>query len=260
MKTLTYSTLAALGLVLASTGAYAESSNTTDAATMAQQSPIVSDAETLAEWEYSSIYNAGGIRAEYMITEEVFGPEGDEIGHIENVVVNSQGQIVAIIAEVGGFWDISDTHIAVPWDEVQLIPDGFKIPVTEDNFDDYAFFGDNSFVTMETLQQAKQVDDSLTTGPQTWKLTALLNDYVTLANGAGYGYVSDVIFSKDGDITAVVVRPTVAAYGIGVYAYPFYGYQYGWQPGGNVYTLPYEQAQIGTLEPFEYGMFDGYWQ
>jgi len=260
MKSLTYSAIAAAGLVVASAGAQAQSSNKADAMTMAKQSSAVADTATLAEWEYNSIYNAGGIRAEYMVTEEVFGPEGEEIGNVENVIVNAQGQIAAIIAEVGGFWDIADTHIAVPWDEVTLIPDGFKIPVTEDNFDDYAFFGDNSFVTKETLQQAKQVDDSLTTGPQTWKLTALLDDYVTLENGAGYGYVNDVIFSKDGQITAVVVNPTVAAYGTGVYAYPFHGYEYGWHPGGNAYTLPYKPDQIGTLEPFQYGMFNGYWQ
>src|SRR5699024_8844955 len=122
MKSLTYSAIAAAGLVVASAGAQAQSSNKADAMTMAKQSSAVADTATLAEWEYNSIYNAGGIRAEYMVTEEVFGPEGEEIGNVENVIVNAQGQIAAIIAEVGGFWDIADTHIAVPWDEVTLIP------------------------------------------------------------------------------------------------------------------------------------------
>lgn len=246
MKTLLYGVFAVAGLLLVSAAAQAQNSNDMDAA-------------TLAEWEYNSIYDAGGIRAEYMITEEVFGPEGEEIGNVENAIISAEGQIVAIIAEVGGFWDIADTHIAVPWEEVKLIQDGFRIPVTEDNFDDYSLFADNSFITTDSLQEAHAVGDTLATGPKTWRLTALLDDYVLLKNGAGYGYLDDVIFSKDGKIQALIVQSTVAAYGYGRYAYPYYGYEYGWQPYDNVYTLPYGPEAIGALEPFNYDMFDSYW-
>lgn len=246
MKSLLYSVFAVAGLLLVSAAAQAQNSNDMDAA-------------ALAEWEYNSIYNAGGIRAEYMISEEVFGPEGEEIGNVENVIINSDGQIVALIAEVGGFWDIADTHIAVPWEEVQLIQDGFRIPVTEDNFEDYTLFADNSFVTTDSLQQVQAVDDTLATGSQTWKLTALLDDYVLLENGDGYGYLDDVVFSKDGKIQALIVESTVAAYGYGLYAYPYYGYEYGWQPYDNVYTLPYGANAIGAMEPFQYEMYNGFW-
>lgn len=243
MKLLSYSVLAAIGLMLASAGAQAQGSNKTDAT-------------TLAEWEASEIYDLGGLRADYILGEEVFGPNGEEIGNVENVIIGS-GHIVAIIAEVGGFWDIADTHIAVPWKEVQLTPDGFKIPVTEENYEDYALFAENSFVTMKSLGQAQQVDDTLATGAETWKLSALTDDYVVLEDGAGYGYVDDVIFSKDGKIKAVLVVPTVAAYGHGVYAVPFYSH--GWQPYDSVYTLPFGPDEVTMLDQFDYSRFNSYW-
>lgn len=279
MKSLPYRVLVVLaGVLLASAGVQAQNaqaqpsqtqdaqteisatqgSNATDAKTRAQQSPAVMDAETLAEWE-ESIRDRGGLRAEYMLTEEIFGPEGEEIGNVENIIVNGQGQIVAIIAEVGGFWDIGDTHIAVPWEEVTLIPDGLKIPVTEDNFDDYTLFAEKSYITMERLQQARQVDDSVATGPETWRLTALLGDYAALENGDGFGYVDDAIFSKDGQLQAVIVQSSLAAYGYGTYAFPFHGYAYGWRPYQHAYVVPYGPAVIDTLEPFRYDDFNGYW-
>lgn len=265
MKMLAYSVLAAVGLMLVGAGVQAQSTNNeqnqgsanANAMTRAKQSPHIMDAATRAEWE-TSIYEAGGLRAEYILTEEVFGPEGEEIGNVQNVIVSEEGQIVAIIAEVGGFWDISDTHIAVPWEEVTLIPDGLKIPVTEENFDTYVLFGENSFVTMEGLQQANQVDHSLSTGPQLWKLTALMGEYVTLDGGVGYGYVDDVIFTKDGKIQGIVTRPTAAMYGYGPYVYPYYGY--AWAPYGGAYALPYTAEEVAALEPFQYEMFTGYWQ
>lgn len=258
MKSVTYSALAIIGLMLASAGAQAQSSNGKEANTLAKQSKAVADSASLAEWEYNSIYEAGGIRAEYMISEEVFGPKGNEIGNVENAIISHKGQILALIIRAGGFWDISNTYLVVPWKQVKLIPDGFQVPVTEQDYEQYVLFGDQSFVTMKTLQQVHPVNDILATGAQTWKLTALLDDYVLLNDGTPYGYVNDVLFSKNGQIMAIMVTAS-AAYGAGVYAFPFNGYMYGWQPYDNVYTLPYEAPQVETLAPFDYGSFDGYW-
>lgn len=253
MKTMTYSALAGIGLALASVGAPAQEANS-----KAQESHSA-DAATLAEWEYNSIYAAGGIRAEYMITEEVFGPEGEEIGNVDNAIIGGQGEIIALIVEVGGFWEIADTNIVVPWKQVKLVPDGFKVPITEDNYEEYLLFGEDSFVTMKKLQQTHPVNEVLATGAKTWKLTALLDDYVVLADGTGYGYVDDVLFTKKGKIQAVIVESALTAYGYGPYAYPFYGYAYGWQPYDSVYTLPFGLNAVSTVGVFDYGAFDGYW-
>ncbi|WP_207308917.1 PRC-barrel domain-containing protein [Marinobacter salicampi] len=208
----------------------------------------------ISDWEYESLYEAGGIQAESLMDAEVFGPGGEEIGSVENVILSSDNRIVAIIAQVGGLWDIGDTHVSVPWDEIKLSGDGVMIPVTEDNADDYGLF-ENDYVTKENLQQITQVDDDVATGFRTWKLTDLLDDYATLDGAIGYGYVDNVIFSEDGEIKAVVIEST-NNYGGGTYAYPFYGSDFGWNPGYDAYELPYSEDEVDELEEFNYDDFD----
>ncbi|WP_207308916.1 PRC-barrel domain-containing protein [Marinobacter salicampi] len=211
----------------------------------------------ISDWNYEKLYEAGGVRAESLMDAEVFGSEGEEIGSVENLIIGKDNRIVAVIAQVGGLWDIGDTHVAVPWDEVELTEDGVKVPITEDNADDYGIYA-NDFVTKENLKQTTPVDDDLATGDRTWKATDLLNDYATLDGAIGYGYVDNIIFSEDGKIEAVVVEST-SNYGGGTYAYPFYGSDYGWNPGYDAYELPYSEDEVDELEEFDYDDFDDSW-
>jgi hypothetical protein len=67
----------------------------------------------------------------------------------------------------------------------------------------------------------------------------------------GYGYVSDLIF-EEGRVKAAVVERD-AGYGTrGRFAYPYYGYSYGWAPGNRYYDLPYNRDEAVTLAPFDY--------
>lgn len=262
MRTLSYSVLAAFGLVLVSVGAQAQHANNADAA---DQNNATKDTASLAEWQYNSIYEAGGLRAEALINQDVFSAEGfssnrNKIGTVENAIINAKGQIVALILEVGDHWGMPDTHVVVPWKAVSLIPAGVRAPVSEDNYKKYLLFSDNSFVTLDKLQKNHPVDDILATGARTWKLTALLDDYVILQGAAGFGYLDDAIFSMNGRILALIVQSSVAAYGFGAYAVPYYGPSSGqWQPYDNVYTLPYGSEAIKNLDSFDYGHFQGLW-
>ena len=70
-----------------------------------------------------------------------------------------------------------------------------------------------------------------------------------------YGYVDDIII-KDGQISAVAVRPDVTWGAPGLHAYPYYGYGYGWYPGYAYYDLPYERADVEGLEPLDEEAWD----
>ena len=58
-------------------------------------------------WADNSVYN--GVDAEW-----------NEIGEIEDIVLSKDGQMVGIVAEIGGFLDIGDKHILIPVDNVRL--------------------------------------------------------------------------------------------------------------------------------------------
>jgi sporulation protein YlmC with PRC-barrel domain len=200
----------------------------------------------LHDWNYEDLYQEGSWSAEQLFDAEVYGSEGEEIGDVENIVIGTNGSVQSLILEVGGCWDIGDTHVSVPWSEadVQFQDDEprVQVPLTEDNVDDYDVFGG-------TGGEFRVVDDDNPDIQRGWRATELIHDYVTLQDGERYGWVDDILFDQGGKVQAVVVD---AAYGVsGPYAYPYYGYGYGFRPGYNYYQLPYGDADVEALEPFD---------
>lgn len=177
----------------------------------------------LEEWDYLGEWDTGWSLEEIMDEAEVYGVDGEEIGSIENVLIGEDNRIVAAVVEVGGFIDIGDTHVAVPWDELQFSVHAVTVPVEEDNIGEYSLF--------ETDQDV-------------WKATDVLDDYARV-EGRGYGYVDDLIFNHDGVLTAVIVNSDVV-FGGGPRAFPFNG-----DPAAPTYDLPYEEGEVIEQAPFE---------
>lgn len=53
--------------------------------------------------------------------EEV-GADWNQIGEIEDVVLGTSGELVGVVAEVGGFLDIGDKHVMLRVGDVDLVP------------------------------------------------------------------------------------------------------------------------------------------
>lgn len=49
------------------------------------------------------------------------GADWNDIGEIEDIVLDRNGQMVGIVAEVGGFLDIADKHVMIPVSDVSLV-------------------------------------------------------------------------------------------------------------------------------------------
>ncbi|MDX1654443.1 MAG: PRC-barrel domain-containing protein [Candidatus Competibacteraceae bacterium] len=224
-KTLLTATLVALPLV-------AGAQETTEEVTEVQ-------AIDLTTWDRSMLYE--GWRAENLLDTEVVGLAGEELGEVEDLLINPDGSLDGIIIEGGGFWDIGDTHFRVSWDQVEVDPamEYVTVPITEETVEEFGAFVD--WDDRETVRR--------------YRASELIGDYVSLEDTAAYGIVDDLIFDQDGQLQAVVVTPDIS-YGVtGPYAYPYYGYGYGagygYQPGVDVYRMPYTRADIAELEPFE---------
>jgi sporulation protein YlmC with PRC-barrel domain len=232
---------------------------TSGTGTSAATAGAASDIEVVSatDWNYDELY-ADGWRGEQLIDTTVHGPTGEEIGEVENVIIGPDNKILSVIAEVGGVWDIGDTHVNVPWDKVKTEAgrEGVTIPVTQETVEEYSLFPDEVISAQEARIETEAVDDDLTLGPRAWKLTALINDYVGLADTPGYGYVDDVIFNKEGELKAVVVQPDVTWGAPGYYAYPYYGLGYGWDPTLDYYEVPYSRDEVAGLDTFDYGEVD----
>lgn len=213
----------------------------------------------LGDWDHERAYD-GWSAENFLETAEVYGEDGEAIGTVENLLINDDGQIVALIAQVGGVWDIADTHVAVPWDEASFDDAGNPvIPVDEDTADDYSIFKEEYF-TKADVGSIDTVEDDVETGLDIWKATDLINDYAVLQTGAGVGYVNDLIFDNDGKLQSVIVNATEYLEP-GYYAYPWYaeGYDgYAWDPGLGRYVLPYDEAEIAAFDTaFDYDELEG---
>lgn len=186
-----------------------------------------------------------GFSAERLLDEtKVATPADEEIGRVENLLLNEQDRVVALIVEVAGFEDISDTHVAIPWDEAAFEGDTVTVPLTEENARDYTPFRDRYFTPID-VGDVEVVREGLRTASGIWKATDLLDDYAVLESGEGYGYVDDLIFDDDGMLRSVVVNVTEGdetARGPRAYAWSGSG-DAAWHPGLDYYLLPYDEAE-----------------
>jgi sporulation protein YlmC with PRC-barrel domain len=213
---------------------------------------------SLPEWNVDEVY-AEGISVEELLDAEVVGPTGEEIGDVENVLFGTDGEALSIIAEIGGFVEIGDTHVNVPWGEIEISADGDTIeaPLTQEAIEEYSLFTDPVVGATEAASELQAVEGDnagvVLTGPRVWRAAELIGDYARLQEGDGwveYGYVDDLIV-RDGMIAAVLVNPDAGWGEPGPYAYPYYGFDYGWYPGLAYYDLPYDREAVGSIEPFD---------
>ncbi len=219
--------------------------NAQSAAKDAMQKPDGADVVQLTAWDVEPLYQ--GLRAEQIMDATAYGLNGDELGEVENIIVGPDGKIRSLVIEAGGFWDIGDTHVAVPWNQVNFSDDGERVtvPLEEDNLPGFSLF-DN--------------DEEVPAGPREWKVSELLDDTVELSDVPRYGVVDDVIFDRAGQLQAVLVnRDTRYGAPYGPYAYPYYGYGYDrtYDPGSSVYILPYTQQELKNLQRFDTARMNG---
>ncbi|WGH78099.1 PRC-barrel domain-containing protein [Jannaschia ovalis] len=50
-----------------------------------------------------------------------YGTDYAQIGEIEDIVLDMSGQMIGIVAEIGGFLDIGDKHVMLPVEDVRLV-------------------------------------------------------------------------------------------------------------------------------------------
>jgi sporulation protein YlmC with PRC-barrel domain len=174
----------------------------------------------------------GGLSAREVIDTPVRGENGERIGEVKDIVVDEHGRISRLIVEVGGFFELGDQHIGVPWRDLKIGENlrFIQVPLREVESGTYSLAG--------VLPQGEDVPIALTS----WRVNELIGDYATLKGAPRAGLVSDVIFDSRGQAQAVLVDRLGSR---GLFAYPFTGYY----PGA--YAQLTETAV--ALEPFDYG-------
>ncbi|WP_182085503.1 PRC-barrel domain-containing protein [Aureimonas sp. ME7] len=64
---------------------------------------------------------------------DVYGANNEDIGEIEDFVINTDGTIAAVVIEVGGFLGIGEKDVLVNFSELQFAMDGNKMRINAPN-------------------------------------------------------------------------------------------------------------------------------
>ena len=154
----------ALALTVATTGAWAENHSSGEMATENTNSEMMDStnmADNTSLDDATNLIRTRDITGGNVYTTNAANDEGwsmdtvytevsadwNDIGEIEDIILNKSGQMIGIVAEIGGFLDIADKHVMIPVSDVNLVA-----------VDDRSY----AFVTKfneEELEQMESVDE-----------------------------------------------------------------------------------------------------
>ncbi|MGE3282926.1 MAG: PRC-barrel domain-containing protein [Alphaproteobacteria bacterium] len=69
---------------------------------------------------------------EKFIGKDVYGMRGNEVGEIENLLIDPDGRVRAAVIEFGGLLGIGENEVALPWDQLKVTGDRIMVNMTED--------------------------------------------------------------------------------------------------------------------------------
>ena len=70
-----------------------------------------------------------GITVDRLEDMDIVGPDGEEIGEVEEILVDRDGRIVAIAAEFGGFLGIGEREVVIGLDQLAVQSNREKLVV-----------------------------------------------------------------------------------------------------------------------------------
>ena len=73
---------------------------------------------------------------------EIYGPNGEEIGDVDEVLVDASAKPVAISADVGGFLGMGEKEVVIGLDQVARDGDHLKVAMTKDQISALPEFDD----------------------------------------------------------------------------------------------------------------------
>lgn len=227
-----------LALVLAGPGA-----------ALAQDAPVPVDENfvPLADWMASGALEGGRSAVRLMEEADVYEPDGEEIGSVENILFGPEGNLLAVVADLG-LWDIGLTDVSIPWEAVELRGEALIVPIDEDNLEEYTVFEDTIVTARRAAEEPVSALDDNPLGPLVWQASDLMGLEARLWIGEGYetfGTIGDLVLTEDG-IAAVVVS---GGEDDTARALPFYGFDvvWGWSAEDEYYDLPYGVEEVMAL-------------
>ena len=93
----------------------------------AQQSSNPSAAGQSMSSQHGAFSNA--THASDIIGKSAYGSSGEDIGKIDDLLINSKGQVEMAVVDVGGFLGVGQHSVAIKWDQIKISPSDNRVVV-----------------------------------------------------------------------------------------------------------------------------------
>ena len=156
---------------------------------------------------------------EELIGKDVVDEQGKDVGDIDSVLIDKDGQVKYVIVGVGGFLGIGEQNVALRWDLLRLTEDGKEViaPVTKEllsqlpphRYPDAANSGkvyslDEDLALNPYLATDGKTDATIAAAADSIDTKTLIDKEIINANGDKVGKVESVIIDKGGEVQYVV--------------------------------------------------------
>ena len=185
--------------------------------TVANQTPLLTEEVLYAGW-----------RASTLLGRQVTSSEGELLGTIRNLSLGQDGKIEFLLIEAHARDGEPDYVFRIPFETV----DKGRLP-----------FVVSANIKPERMRESLFAGETGT--PSRFPVSAVIGDHARLRAGHGYGYVSDVVFNREGEMLAILVTRDRLSGG-GLYAFAFPGHTGRWNPRDSYYGLPFVTPDQAT--------------
>ena len=83
-----------------------------------------------------------GVTVDQLEDMEIYGPNGEEIGDVDEVLVDASAKPVAVSADVGGFLGVGENDVVIGLDQVSHDGDHLKVSMTKEQIEALPEFDD----------------------------------------------------------------------------------------------------------------------
>lgn len=83
-----------------------------------------------------------GVTVDQLGDMEIYGPNGEEIGDVDEVLVDASAKPVAVSADVGGFLGLGEKDVVIGLDQVAKDGDKLKVSMTKEQIEALPEFDD----------------------------------------------------------------------------------------------------------------------
>ena len=139
---------------------------------------------------------------------------GEEVGEIEDLVIDRDGTVRYVLLERGGFLDIGDQNVAVPWKSIQLSSgNDWTISMSEAELQNVPRYDRDRNVDWTDSEIVGEIaaffgaEAEQIPGPPLRVEDDLLDRDLKLASGEDLGEVEEVVVDRDGHARYVVIEP-----------------------------------------------------